>query len=145
VEQAGAPDVLYDRPASPFVVRFFGEANHLPVRRLQGRLELVGAANGSGDTVVGLVRPRDITLSLTWADGALPVTLGRARRTGPRVRLALHDAHAATIDADLSYERFQELGLQPGEQAFILPRNVHIFDAAPDIGGMASREPALAH
>jgi sulfate transport system ATP-binding protein len=172
VEQAGAPDELYDRPASPFVVRFFGEANQLAARRLGERLVLLGAANGSpgavsangtnsangvndqhsdghDETLVGLVRPRDVTLSPTWADGALAVTVGKARRTGPRVRLALHDAHAATIDAELSYERFVELGLQPGEQAFVLPRNVHIFDAASfdtiaGTEGADAREPALA-
>jgi sulfate/thiosulfate transport system ATP-binding protein len=161
VEQAGTPDELYDRPSSPFVVRFFGEANRLTARRLGERLVLVGAANGSpgtvttngvngasgvghDDTLVGLVRPRDVTLSPTWADGALPVTVGRARRTGPRVHLALLDADAAAIDAELSYERFVELGLQPGEQAFVLPRNVHVFDAAPGTEGAAAREAALA-
>jgi sulfate/thiosulfate transport system ATP-binding protein len=168
VEQAGAPDELYDRPASPFVVRFFGEANYLTARRLGERLVLVGIANGSAvtvsttgnagsgaihgvngqhddhaDTLVGLIRPRDVTLSPIWVDGALPVTVGRARRTGPRVRLAFHDAHAGTIDADLSHERFQELGLQAGEQAFVLPRNVHVFDAAAGAERAGTQEPLL--
>jgi sulfate transport system ATP-binding protein len=162
VEQAGTPDALYDRPASEFVVRFFGEANRLAVRRVGERLLLVGAASGDDDhtsdtayglngangtghqgTVVGLVRPRDVTLSLVSADGALPVAVGRARRTGPRVRLELRDAHATTIDAELSVERFQEMGLQPGERAFVLPRNVHVFDEVP--GAEEVRQPALTH
>jgi sulfate transport system ATP-binding protein len=179
VEQAGAPDEVYDRPASPFVVRFFGEANRLAARRLGEKVVLVGAysaanggdtthgasgnghaangvhgasgndgldgtglnGNGHGETLVGLVRPHDVTLSRAPAEGALPVLVGRARRTGPRVRLELHEASTgphdtrldgriqvgATIDADLTHERFAELGLQPGERAFVLPRNVHVF------------------
>jgi ABC-type sulfate/molybdate transport systems ATPase subunit len=125
----------------------------------------VGAANGSGDhingtgyglhgtngtsdfrhqgTSVGLVRPRDVTLSQVSAEGSLPVTVGRARRTGPRVRLELRDAHATTIDAELSVERFQELGLQPGERTFVLPRNVHVFDEVTSAN--AVRQPVLAH
>jgi sulfate transport system ATP-binding protein len=180
VEQAGTPDALYDRPASEFVVRFFGEANRLAVRRVGERLVLVGAANGSTDhdrahtngsidgdsvhtngatngvngtngtghqgTFLGLVRPRDVTLSPVSAEGALPVTVGRARRTGPRVRLELRAAHTATIDAELSVERFQELGLQPGERVFVLPRNVHVFDdpARSDARQADVQQPVLA-
>jgi sulfate transport system ATP-binding protein len=167
VEQAGTPDEVYDRPASPFVVRFFGEANRLAARRFGERLVLTGAypavnglngghglngshgANGAhglngtsgsaghvdaehdGEAVVGLVRPHDVTLSRTPAEGALPVLVGRARRTGPRMRLELLDVASSqdgpTIDAELTHERFVELGLQTGERAFVLPRNVHVF------------------
>ncbi len=170
VEQTGTPDEVYDRPASPFVVRFFGEANRLAARRSGERLVLVGAyagagqtgdgngrlsggadgaagplsQNGHGETLIGLVRPYDVTLSRVPAEGALPVLVGRARRTGPRIRLELHAAGAgqhdgltstsngtghpaATIDAELSHERYAELGLQTGDRAFVLPRNVHIF------------------
>jgi sulfate/thiosulfate transport system ATP-binding protein len=147
---------VYDRPASPFVVRFFGEANQLSARRFGDRLMLVGVhpdsggaggrngANGCGhgDTLLGLLRPNDVTLSTTPTEGALPVSLGRVRRTGPRIRLELHHTDAAngatngaanhssqvaTLDAELTHERFVELGLQAGERAFILPRNIHVF------------------
>jgi hypothetical protein len=70
-------------------------------------------------------------LSQTPTDGSLPVTVGQARRAGPRVRLALHDPTDAIIDAEISYERFAELGLRPGERTFLLPRNVHVFGDAP--------------
>jgi sulfate transport system ATP-binding protein len=140
VEQAGRPDEVYDRPASPFVVRFFGEANRLLVRPAGTRLTLVGAhpasdgppsGNGHGEAMLGLLRPNDVQLSRAPADGALPVVIGRTRRTGPRVRLALH-ATGATIDAELTHERFGELGVQAGDQAFVLPHNIHVFGEALD-------------
>ena len=80
----------------------------------------------SNGALLGLVRPNDVVLSRTQDAGALPVVIGRARRTGPRIRLELHDADE-TIDAELTHERFVELGLQAGERAFVLPRNVHLF------------------
>jgi sulfate transport system ATP-binding protein len=147
VEQGGTPDEVYDRPASPFVVRFFGEANSVMARRSGDRLTLVGATSAAsvahgahGAQVVGLVRPHDVTLSREPAEGALPVLIGRAHRTGPSIRLELHDASTAsgsanttteqnrvTLEAELSHERFLELGLHPGARAFVLPRNVHVF------------------
>jgi hypothetical protein len=38
------------------------------------------------------------------------------------------DAHdAATVDAELTHERFAQLGLRSDDHAYILPRNVHVF------------------
>jgi hypothetical protein len=91
-----------------------------------------------------MLRPNDVTLSLTPADGALAVVVGRARRTGPRVHLDLHDGSAAALAAELTFERFSELGLHPGDRAFVLPRNVHVFDASGTAVTAPAREPVLA-
>jgi sulfate/thiosulfate transport system ATP-binding protein len=147
VEQAGRPDEVYDRPASPFVVRFFGEANRLTVQRDGGRLALLGVGpdHRDSDSLLGMLRPNDVALSLTPADGALAVVVVRARRTGPRVHLDLHAASDATLDAELTLERFSELDLQPGDRAFVLPRNVHVFDASGQVAAAPTRGPVLAH
>ena len=63
IEQVGGPVELYDRPANPFVMSFLG-----PVSKVGEQL----------------VRPHDITISLTPEDGAQQATVN-ARRP-PRLR-----------------------------------------------------------
>jgi sulfate transport system ATP-binding protein len=47
---------------------------------------------------------------------------------GPLVRLELQQlGQDAVIEAELTQERFRELGLSTGEQVFIYPRNVRVF------------------
>jgi hypothetical protein len=60
------------------------------------------------------------------------------------VRLDLHDGSAAMLDAELTLERFSEPGLQPGDRAFVLPRNVHVFDASGKVPAAPVRDPVLA-
>jgi sulfate transport system ATP-binding protein len=44
------------------------------------------------------------------------------------VRLELQQlGQDAIIEAELTQERFRELGLNTGEQVFIYPRNVRVF------------------
>jgi hypothetical protein len=48
------------------------------------------------------------------------------------------------LDAELTLERFSEPGLQPGDRAFVLPRNVHVFDASGKVPAAPVRDPVLA-
>jgi sulfate transport system ATP-binding protein len=130
VEQAGIPDELYDRPASPFALRFFGEVNRLPARRADGRLMPAGLAGPDGSAaalaeLTGLVRPHDLDVSREAGPGALPALVERVRRAGPLTRLELRLEPPATsategsvrLDAELAHERFLALGLRAGERA----------------------------
>jgi iron(III) transport system ATP-binding protein len=84
VEQAAPPTDIYQRPATPFVAEFIGQANFLP-----GRIEAVngesarvsvlgqvveagvpaGAAHRTGETVTVVVRPEGLSLRSHGADG----------------------------------------------------------------------------
>jgi sulfate transport system ATP-binding protein len=126
VQQVGTPEALYDRPASPFVLHFFGEVNRLAARREHGRLVLTGPAASAGDAsagggsvqdasagdgraLVALVRPHDLVVGRELEPGALPVVVERVRRAGSLTRLELRavspDARAtgagAVSDADV--------------------------------------------
>jgi sulfate transport system ATP-binding protein len=68
IEQVGSPTDLYDKPANEFVMSFLG-----PVTRLDGRL----------------VRPHDIDLFTSPADGTVPGTVTRLQRIGFEVRVEL--------------------------------------------------------
>ena len=75
LEQVGAPDELYERPASLFVATFVGRANVFrgPAARALGK----GSGAGQGDADV-VVRPE----RLRFADAGLPGTVRERRYTG---------------------------------------------------------------
>ncbi|TDB26483.1 sulfate ABC transporter ATP-binding protein [Stenotrophomonas sp. ATCM1_4] len=105
IEQVGTPGEVYDRPASPFVYGFVGEANRLPAR-LQGPvLEVAGArwprtaALPDAEALEVFVRPEDLVVD---AEGDWPATVGSVQRSGPRQRLrAQLQGSAADVEVEL--------------------------------------------
>ena len=105
IEQVGTPGEVYDRPASPFVYGFVGEANRLPAR-LQGPvLEVAGArwprtaVLPDAEALEVFVRPEDLVVD---AEGDWPATVGSVQRSGPRQRLrAQLQGSAADVEVEL--------------------------------------------
>lgn len=111
IEQAGAPDALYERPASPFVFDFLGNANVLPAQLESGGLRV-------GTVVVPLtdghelphgpvdvyVRPHDIQI-LPPSGPGLDVVIRDVQRTGATVRLrTVFDGHDRPMEIELPYQ-----------------------------------------
>src|SRR5258708_35538821 len=68
IEQTGSPREVYDKPATDFVMSFLG-----PVSEIDGRL----------------VRPHDVSVSLTPADDAIEAMVTRVVHLGVEVRVGL--------------------------------------------------------
>lgn len=100
IEQAGAPQELYDRPATPFVMGFLGE-----VVRLRDRL----------------VRPHDVAVSLVPRDGATEAQLARIVHLGFEVRLELVLPDGAPLTAQITRHEAQELELRAGDIVWVRP------------------------
>ena len=67
-------------------------------------------------------------LSLGFTIFYLSLIVNYIHAIGPLVRLELQQlGQDAVIEAELTQERFRELGLSTGEQVFIYPRNVRVF------------------
>ncbi len=86
IEQQGTPEDLYQRPSSPFVMRFLGEANSLPAHRdgSEAVTPLGRYAAPAGDgPLQALVRPERVAVSPSGGRAARVVSsvfLGRAVR-----------------------------------------------------------------
>lgn len=106
IEQIGTPDQLYDEPATEFVMNFLG-----PVTTLKGHL----------------IRPHDLTVSVTPPAGAAEVTRGtivRYTRVGFEVRLHIaptDEPHAAPILVTLTRTEALAKSLAEGDTAWIAP------------------------
>ncbi|MFZ3180273.1 MAG: sulfate/molybdate ABC transporter ATP-binding protein [Methylocystis silviterrae] len=116
IEQIGTPEELYDRPASPFVISFVGEAIALPVTISDGHVTFGGRelhidTHGlrSGPARV-FFRPADIAVTAEGS-GDLEGRVESLRRTpaGVRATIAI-DGYDQTLEIDSPLERSASLG-----------------------------------
>ncbi|MFC3106943.1 sulfate/molybdate ABC transporter ATP-binding protein [Undibacterium arcticum] len=136
VEQIGAPDEVYNHPASPFVYGFLGNVNLFHGRVHQGVLATGGAsfdvpshADAQDATGIGYVRPHEFEVD-RYAPGAqgIVVQLRRAHAIGPLAQLELErDDNAEMIEAVISNERYAHLKLKEGETLVVRPKRLHVF------------------
>ena len=107
IEQAAAPDEVYDRPASAFVHGFIGESSRLPVRVIGGEVLLDDRPTGLRADWEGpaelFFRPHQ-TLAGDGAAGLSGRIVGGRRIAGVRrVELELGAAHPATPGAQVAF------------------------------------------
>jgi sulfate transport system ATP-binding protein len=119
LEQVGKPVDVFHDPASAWVMRFLGDVNEFPV------------VSDSGSNVVGYVRPHEIELSRSVTDtGSLAAKIRRVHSAGASIRIEFEaDAASAPLVAELDERRFQELALRTGDDVFLSPRRVRVFES----------------
>ena len=140
VEQLGAPDQVYNHPASPFVYGFLGNVNLFHGRVHEGVMasgdasfdvpDHAGVTDSKG---IAYVRPHDLEID-RYTPGAegIVVKLSRAHAIGPLAQLDLERLdNQELIEAVMSNERFGQLQLKEGETLVVRPKRLHVFvDAA---------------
>jgi len=138
IEQEGAPDEVYDHPATPFVLKFLGDVNlfhgrdHAQGAVEGGRAPVAGGA--SGDAGVSYVRPHEIQVLARAETGALAATLIDTLTVGPNTRLAFQRTDGqGEVEVELTREEFAALRdsgvLRSGEVAHLKPRRIRQFTA----------------
>ena len=100
IEQVGSPREIYDRPASDFVMGFVG-----PVSRIDGKL----------------VRPHDVTVSLTPSEESIEAMVLRVVHLGFEVRIELELPGGEVARAQLTRGQTEELELARGDIVYVRP------------------------
>jgi len=123
IVQQGAPDEVYDHPASPFVLQFLGDVN------LFRRPESAGLG-----PQVDYVRPHEIDVLAAAGPDTWSVTLGQVLTVGPNTRIEFRrDDDGSFVDVELTRQEFialrERLGLMPGCRVHLRPRRVTRFAA----------------
>ncbi|MGC4078706.1 MAG: sulfate ABC transporter ATP-binding protein [Rubrivivax sp.] len=122
IEQEGAPDQVYDHPATPFVLQFLGDVN-----LFRGRF---GVPEGE----TGYVRPHELDILGEAAPDALPATLAHTLTVGAHTRLEFRRADdGGFVDVEMlraDYAALRDrLGLAVGGHYHLRPRRVTRFVA----------------
>jgi sulfate/thiosulfate transport system ATP-binding protein len=122
VEQIGSPAEIYDQPASPFVMRFIGPVNILPTSAP------VFTENGFGTECQEVfLRPHDIDISNSPADGYVPANVNRVVHLGWEVQVELLLVDNQILIANLSRDRFKNLNLTPKSRVYVKSKNAVSF------------------
>ena len=136
VEQLGAPDEVYNNPASPFVYGFLGNVNLFHGRVHEGVLasgdasfKVPGHAQVQDAKGIAYVRPHDLEVDRYVAGGeGIVVKLRRAHAIGPLAQLDLERAdNAELIEAVIPNERYRQLQIREGDTLLVRPRRMHVF------------------
>jgi sulfate transport system ATP-binding protein len=111
IEQVGTPDEVYQHPATPFVYEFLGDVN-----LFHGR---------------NYARPHEVDILRHSVQDAIPAKVEHIAPRGAVVRVELSAADGgATIEADLSRENLQALGVAPGQDVYVRPRVLRVFSGS---------------
>jgi sulfate transport system ATP-binding protein len=124
IEQDGAPDEVYDHPASPFVLQFLGDVN-----LFRDGTPTPGAGAGAR---TAYVRPHELQVVADAEPGSVPVVFAQALTVGPNTRLEFRRRDDQSyIDVEMSRAEWlalrDRLGLRPGAHAHLLPHRVTRF------------------
>jgi len=133
IEQVGTPEDLYDRPASPFVISFVGEAVALPVDVAGGHVRFAGRelhvdTQGLLDGRARVYfRPADIAITTAGA-GELEGRVENLRRTpaGVRATIAIDG-----YDQTLEIESALDSGATLGDRVPLSLANARVFQDHP--------------
>jgi sulfate transport system ATP-binding protein len=107
VEQAGAPNDLYEHPETEFVMSFVGEVNR------RGSL---------------FIRPHDVELSHVPGTGSEEAMIERIVQLGFEVRVELTLADGDGLWAQLTRAEAQQLELAEGQIVYARPSRARVFD-----------------
>jgi sulfate transport system ATP-binding protein len=130
IEQDGAPDEVYDHPASPFVLQFLGDVN---LFRGAGAADTTQSGSQDG-APTAYVRPHELQVVAQAEPGSVPVTLSQALTVGPNTRLEFRRSDDQSyVDVEMPRPDWialrDRLDLKPGSSAHLLPRKVTRFSS----------------
>ena len=135
VEQIGAPQAVYDHPATPFVASFLGSVNLFHGRVEDGHLHVgdhalaVGDHHGETERAIGFVRPHEFDLLPADAPGTgLPARIQRIVAIGPLAQVELSRQNGDLLEVSVLRDTLQVLGLGEGDDVSLRPRAIRVFD-----------------
>jgi sulfate transport system ATP-binding protein len=110
IEQIGTPDEVYQSPATPFVYEFLGDVNLFHGRQY--------------------ARPHEVEIHRDASrEGSIPAQVEHVAPRGPVVRVELKAANG-TVEVDLTRERQRDLNLAAGQNVYIRPTVLRVFEKA---------------
>jgi sulfate/thiosulfate transport system ATP-binding protein len=136
VEQVGAPAEVFERPANAFVMDFLGNVNVFrgtveggkPVIRASEAPppESDRAAAAGADVYV---RPHELSIEHKKnGEAAIEAKVVHVNPTGSRTKVELRAVEFdQMIMAELTSERYAELGLKAGDVVYVSARRAHVF------------------
>jgi sulfate transport system ATP-binding protein len=127
IEQVGAPEEVYNHPATPFVYNFLGNVNLFHGRIDDGKAYINAKETGH----VVYVRPHLLEIDRQPNGGShFRARIKHINSAGPLVKVEAVAEWGDPVHIEMPQERFKSLQLTKDETVFIIPKDVKIFQKA---------------
>ena len=134
VEQIGSPREVYEKPATPFVFDFLGQANRFEGQNNAGtiqigedRIQLDSLLNAPSGDVIAFARPDELRIHAQPQDNAIQATFVRELWIAGKVVAELHDRQGKLIEISLTSEEAKLHQFRPNQTVWLSPSNLHLF------------------
>jgi sulfate transport system ATP-binding protein len=148
IEQIGSAEEIRQRPASPFVARFLGDANELPVIVQSGRIRAPGIdvaplgrfAIGDGEADL-FVRPWEITLE---PDAGASARIDSVSAAGANLRFTVAvPGYETPVTVEMPRRDLGDDAFARGDRVRVIAHAARLFNA-PQRSGQSQTAAALA-
>ncbi len=134
VEQIGSPREVYEKPATPFVFDFLGQANRFEGQNNAGtiqigedRIQLDSLRNAPSGDVIAFARPDELRIHAQPQDNVIQATFVRELWIAGKVVAELHDRQGKLIEISLTSEEAKLHQFRPNQTVWLSPSNLHLF------------------
>ena len=134
VEQIGSPREVYEKPATPFVFDFLGQATRFEGQNNAGtiqigedRIQLDSLRNAPSGDVIAFARPDELRIHAQPQDNAIQATFVRELWIAGKVVAELHDRQGKLIEISLTSEEAKLHQFRPNQTVWLSPSNLHLF------------------
>ena len=134
VEQIGSPREVYEKPATPFVFDFLGQANRFEGQHNAGsvqigedRIQLETLQHAPTGDVIAFARPNELRIHTEPHNNAIQATFIRELWIAGKVVAELHDRQGKLIEILLTAEEARLHLFRPNQTVWLSPSNLHLF------------------
>ncbi len=136
IEQVGSPADIFERPANPFVMDFLGNVNvfhgHVQDGRARlGNLEVAYPEYTDRESRAATAFIRSHELEILRTKNGRPSLEARVTHINPArpvVKVRVYsETFGVLLNVDVSWDRFAELRLTPGDVVYVSPRQMRVF------------------
>ena len=134
VEQIGSPREVYEKPATPFVFDFLGQANRFEGQNQQGiihlgedRIQLPQVKDAPQGEIIAFARPNELSIHAAPQENAIQATFLREIWIAGKVLAELQDRQGNLIEISLSSEEAKLHQFKPNQTVWLSPTALHLF------------------
>jgi sulfate transport system ATP-binding protein len=135
VEQIGSPREVYEKPATPFVFDFLGQANRFEGQNSNGiiqigedRIQLPQAQNAPQGPVIAFARPDELRIYAQPQDNAIQATFLREVWIAGKVLAELQDRQGNLIEITLTQDDAKLHQFRPNQTVWLSATALHLFE-----------------
>ena len=134
VEQIGSPREVYEKPATPFVFDFLGQANRFEGQHQQGiiqlgedRIQLPQTLDAPQGQIIAFARPHEFQLYTPPQPNTIQATFLREIWIAGKVLAELQDRQGNLIEISLPSDQAKLHQFKPNQTVWLSPTVLHLF------------------